>query len=251
MHFQQEIGDRAAKEDVRLVCDHTKCSKTFKRRGDLVRHQKLHAGLRGFPCTAQECGFSFTRNDKLHDHIRAGHDCESLFACPRRNCSALLTRDVLPMHGGRYLLLRWFRQCPLPRCGFRVRTSDLDNLQQHLLDSHDAKGRGRFASLLLDRGYDHASAGIVCPVCFDPKLITTHKDFEEHLVDNHCGTFRQYEQRDYWLTTMWYYVHLGKRERRVYEGIPQGLRDHRRTILSLMPSFDSHPVWNDIKKCPQ
>src|SRR5690242_20748761 len=98
MTSQQEIDDQAAKEDVRLACDHTKCSKTSKRRGDLVRHQNLHAGLKGFPCTAQECGFSFTRNDKLHDHVRAGHDCETLFACPRRNCPALLTRDILSMH---------------------------------------------------------------------------------------------------------------------------------------------------------
>lgn len=182
--------------DQGLSCDHSECSSVFKRKGDLTRHKKLHGQTRNFRCMAQECRFSFTRNDKLMDHIRAGHDEEDLFACP--NCSMLLTRDILSLHRhGRplhtsidYSSLNRFRQCPLPRCNFRTRTSHsgLDSLRDHLLKDHDPKGRKMYASLLASRGYDHESANIVCPICTEGTAFNEHKESDINSVRSLVGS---------------------------------------------------------------
>lgn len=31
--------------------------------------------------------------------------------------------------------------------------------------------------------------------------------------------------------------------------IPDELRENRRTVLSLLPTFQAHPVWKVIKRC--
>ena len=244
-----------------LVCDHPKCgSKVFKRNADLTRHKKLHEQKRNFPCTAQECNFSFTRNDKLMDHIRAGHDAEELFACTNPQCSMLLTRDVIPLHqhlrhhtSVDYSSMSRYRQCPLPRCNFRTQTtsSGLDRLRDHLLKDHDPKGRRMYASLLANRGYDHESANIVCPICTEGTAFDEHKEFGFHFLEMHCpnltadnsgpGCNPEINQAMEGST----YLRFWERQKRGV--ITDEQRKHRRTILSLLPMFRSHPVWDDIK----
>lgn len=251
--------------DQGLVCDHSTCTKIFKRKGDLTRHKKLHEQKRNFRCMAQECEFSFTRNDKLMDHIRAGHEAEDLFACTHPRCSMLLTRDVLPLHwhvGYRktidYSSLKRFRQCPLPRCNFRTRTSssDLDSLQDHLLNDHDPKGRKMYASLLVSRGYDHESVNIVCPICTEGTAFNEHKEFGFHFLEMHCPTLsvdntgprcdREINLvMEGTISRLWSWEPARQR----WGDITDEQRKHRRTILSLLPFFSGHPVWEDIENC--
>jgi hypothetical protein len=246
--------------DQDLVCDHPRCgSKIFGRKGDLTRHKKLHEQKRNFPCMAQECNFSFTRNDKLMDHIRAGHEADDLFACP--GCSMLLTRDVLPLHGYSsytkpkdYSSLKRYRQCPLPRCNFRTQApTGLDSLRDHLLKDHNSKGRRMHASLLASRGYDHESANIVCPICTERTTFDEHTEFGFHFLEMHCPNLtadnsgprcdteinRAVEKGN---TYFWFW------ERQKWGVITDEHRRHRRTILSLLPMFSSHPVWDDIRR---
>lgn len=228
------------------VCEHPRCSsKPFKRKGDLTRHKKLHGQQREFHCTAQGCNFSFTRKDKLCDHRRAGHAAETLFACSNPACRMLLTKDILPLHyaSAEYYLSR-YRQCPLPKCNFRIRYRihdprlDLDELRDHMLNSHDLQGRMRFATYFLSRGYDPERIKMVCPICPDAGQFDTHEDIQTHFMNVHCSdvpkgmsVFKWGELRGCTVT--------------------DELRVHRRTILSLWPQFESHPVWNDIKSCSQ
>lgn len=244
-----------------LVCDHPTCgSKVFKRRGDLARHKKLHEQKRKFLCKAQECRFSFTRNDKLMDHMRAGHDAEALFACSWMGCSMLLTKDILPLHGHhlyKFRFLNKYRQCPFPKCNFRTRTSSsaMDRLRDHLLKDHDPKGRKMYAPLLASRGYDHESANIVCPICTEGTAFDEHKEFGLHFLEKHCPHLsvgnsnvrcdpqicRAIEDGD---PKIWEW----QSQRQKWGVITDEQRKHRRTILSLLPIFGGHPVWEDIEK---
>lgn len=243
-----------------FYCDFSGCKRgsfPYKHKGDLNRHKKKsHKCERHFRCAALECNYSFTREDKLRDHIRAGHDDETLFACLEQDCQALLTRDLLIVHKGTRLsrgsdTMSTVRQCPLPKCSFRVRFGRfarvfpaLDALQQHLLDCHDVKGRKRLAPLLEERGYHYESANVVCSVCPEFSDFETHEDFRVHFLLNHClhpnmpteGQLRAGER--FW----WGLCETA--------GIDK-LREHRRTVLSLFPDFRSHPVWEDIERCPQ
>jgi hypothetical protein len=249
-----------------LVCDHPRCgSKVFKRKGDLTRHKKLHEQKRKFPCRAQGCKFSFTRNDKLVDHIRAGHGTEDLFACSYPRCSMLLTKDVLPLHlhvGAcfleRYDSLTCYRQCPLPRCNFRTRTSNsgLDRLRGHLLKDHDPKGRKMYASLLASRGYDHESANIVCPICTEGTAFNEHREFGFHFLKMHCPNLSAtdsdprcdlqiHQAMEGGSTMLWSW------ERQKWGVITDEQRKQRRIILSLLPVFSSHPVWYDITRAAE
>ena len=246
--------------NLNLVCHHPRCgSKVFKRKADLTRHNKLHERKRNFRCMAQECRFSFTRNDKLMDHIRAGLEAEDLFACHNPDCSILLTKDLLPLHhqvrhyaSTNYDSLNRYQQCPLPRCNFRTRTSTscLDRLRDHLLEDHNPKGRKMYASLLASRGYHHESANIVCPICTEGTAFSEHKEFAFHFLEMHCPNSSavnsdprsdpktneavEEEHYSYWFP---------------WGTITNEQRKHRRTILSLLPGFRYHPVWTDDKHC--
>jgi hypothetical protein len=54
-----------------------RCSSTFKRAGDLKRHEKVHAPRRDFPCRQPACsrkgGKGFYRRDKLRAHEKQVH----------------------------------------------------------------------------------------------------------------------------------------------------------------------------------
>ncbi len=203
-----------------------------------------------FPCPAKECRFSFTRNDKLLDHIRTGHGDEALFSCPDPDCDVLLTKDYLPLHNHCFVSANSYRGFPMPRCSFRVRVSALDSIQQHLLEKHDTKGRKRSASFLHARGYNYEFADIVCPICPDRHLFAIHDEFKKHLLNTHCGSYEHCSPGKVMHNCVWKYpLQWRSDEVRAYNSVPDELHKYRRTMLSLFPDFSKHPVWEDIKKC--
>jgi hypothetical protein len=60
----------------RFACDHSGCTATFARAGDLARHSKKH-GIPEYPCLVNNCdrkgNKAFYRPDKLRDHQRMKH----------------------------------------------------------------------------------------------------------------------------------------------------------------------------------
>lgn len=239
-------GSNTAQNELKptFKCEVEGCkAKSFKRNTELQRHKLKHSGQR-YSCPAQGCKRhgvkGFYRSDKLNDHILAGHDDDTFFACPHcslskytselSGASQMLTRDVLSVHlrynGSDPNLdyLNMYRVCPIPRCPFRIHVAfshgeTLDPLQLHLL-KHDQKGRTNFRTKVLERGYDVITGDIICPMCKAKFPYPGHSNFRTHL-----GTIHSI---------------------RANAGDPEESYLHRRTILSLCPMFAFSSVWDDV-----
>lgn len=233
------------------VCDAPGCSKRFKRRGDLKRHKLSHASEQIHSCSVPNCSRirpkGFARKDKLIDHMLAGHDEDTLFACP--DCSATLTRDLASKH--KLSKLRNFRTCPMPRCSFKLvclANDDVDALQQHLQQKHGPRARNASSDLLKRRGYDAPTAQVLCPACPLPVLFSRTKDFQEHFFKAHYHGPACARHHD---TSC--HVYCGGRtvfERLIVrDRIADEVRQHRRAIMRIWPAFQWSRVWEDIE-CP-
>ena len=169
-------------------------SRTYGRRTELLRHQKMHNASREYPCAAHDCPRvgqrGFTRKDKLIDHMLAGHDEEALFACPTPGCAIGLTRDMLTLHTQQdtpATKLGLYRVCPMPRCSFRIHAwrKPLDELRIHIIKQHHQEGRKAYAGLLKSRGYEPVAVNIVCPLC--TYASQSYTEFQVHLLQGHRG----------------------------------------------------------------
>lgn len=208
----------------------------------------------------------FTRKDKLVDHMRAGHDVDALFTCPKPDCETLFTIDILPLHVREFSYMQKHRKCPMPRCKFSIAdvgSKSLDILQIHLRDVHNTRGRKKFADVLAARGYHFEHAEIICPLCPDSTLFEHHEDFYKHFIVNHhpdvskpfVDIVRSFENEPARLREV--VPSLGRgygngnasRALRECKLVTDEIQIHCRTILSLWPDFEDHPVWNGFKSC--
>jgi hypothetical protein len=252
--------------DGRLVCSVTGCHKSYKRRAEWSRHALTHTKTRDFRCSGQNCRKPFTRKDKLVDHMRAGHEVDALFTCLRPGCEVLLTLDILPIHVQEFAYMQKHRKCPMPRCKFSITdvgSRSLDNLQAHLRKAHDTRGRQKFADTLATRGYNFEHAEVICPLCPEASLFKCHEDFCEHFVVEHCPDVSERfidienfdEQGEMRMKEVFPSLFRGYgngntlRAMRECKVVTDEVRIHCRTILSLWPDFEDHPVWGSLKTC--
>lgn len=236
----------------RFSCSISGCQKSYKRRAELSRHALTHEATRQSICSAQGCHMSFTRKDKLVDHMRAGHNPDEFFMCPKTSCGVYLTRDVFPLHVQDISYISKHRKCPMPRCKFNItdtRSRSLNDLQAHLLNEHDTRGRMKFADILSVRGYHYEFVQIICPLCPGSALFQDHGAFYRHFtVDHRPGLTTPSEKS---LSTLdsgqGYGNGMAQQSLRECEVYLQQVDVHRYTILSLWPEFEDHPVWDDVK----
>ena len=236
-----------------FVCHAPGCRlKSFKRRAELARHELKHAGTRNFSCPGWDCSKAFTRKDKLVDHIRAGHDADALFVCSKPGCEETFTKDVLPLHIQEFAYIQKYRKCPMPRCKFciaDVRSQSLDVMQAHLLEEHDALGRKKFAGVLALGGYHYEDVKILCPICPGANFFEDHRDFYAHFLIQHRPGATSPSHDTLGSLYRGYGNRAATHALREAQIIPDEVHEHCRTILSLWPDFEDHPVWDDVKRC--
>lgn len=251
-----------------FACHELGCkSQPFKRIADLNRHKRKHGSLQRFDCPASDCERTgkrgFSRADKLADHTLAGHSESDWFSCAV--CEVLLIRAEYEVHlmgmgnqenSSAHLRPRAYRTCPMPRCSFKVhlgsvripRSTQMDLLQQHLLEKHDLQARSHFSEVLEQRGFDTRSGEIICPLCPSSCRFQKCGDFEDHFMRVHfrgpvCGRHGadRCEAMCLWRSSV--------NRISVCTSVPDEVRQHRLTILRIWPLFAYYPVWDDIKRC--
>ncbi|RNA01278.1 early growth response 1 [Brachionus plicatilis] len=84
-------GEKQAKPH---VCP--SCQKRFARSDMLIRHSRLHSGVRPYRCN--RCGQEFSRSDHLNTHLRT-HTGEKPYSCPHPKCTyAACRKDMITRH---------------------------------------------------------------------------------------------------------------------------------------------------------
>jgi hypothetical protein len=195
-------------------CDH---EGKFHRKYELRRHiRSRHGGDQTFTCGAQGCfkrGTSrctFSRLDKLTDHIRAMHAHAAPFSGrPAKDCGiGPLPLDVLGVHvqhahprcvaEARSVLnatAARHRKCPLSGCNNRLFAlhAFIVHLQGHAAeDLHAARSNWCFESLAFDFAFvsgmsdvavTSVTIGIACPACSTTS--STFEQFQFHLWSSH------------------------------------------------------------------
>jgi hypothetical protein len=195
-------------------CDH---GGTFARKYELRRHMRSrHGADQAFTCGALGCfkrgnsRWTFSRLDKLTDHIRAMHAHAVPFSgCPAKDCDiGSLPLDVLGAHiqrahprcvaEARSILNATTsrrRKCPLSGCNNRLFSLDtfIVHLQGHEAeDVHAARSNWCFESLAFnfafvsgasDAAVTGVTIGIACPACSTTS--STFEQFRFHLWSSH------------------------------------------------------------------
>lgn len=68
----------------------------FARSDMLIRHSRLHSGVRPYRCN--RCGQEFSRSDHLNTHLRT-HTGEKPYSCPHPKCTyAACRKDMITRH---------------------------------------------------------------------------------------------------------------------------------------------------------
>ncbi|KAJ4380019.1 hypothetical protein N0V86_004326 [Didymella sp. IMI 355093] len=142
-------------------------------------------------------------------------------------------------------------------------SKSLDNLQVHLREVHDTRGRKKFADVLAARGYHFEHAEILCPLCPDCTLFEYHEEFYKHFVVDHrpdvsepfVDIVESFEKDQRQTRKIFPSLHRGYgngnalRALRECKLVTDEVKVHCRTILSLWPDFEDHAVWSSFKGC--
>ncbi|ERF75109.1 hypothetical protein EPUS_07798 [Endocarpon pusillum Z07020] len=190
-------------EELNLKCKFPGCvsKKSFKRKYELERHMQKHSRQETFDCPAVNCKYrgpkAFYRPDKLKAHVLAGHDEQTLFACPVAGCfsaSRLLSRAFLSVHMRNHDLpvgkyrgylpalgsLDRFRTCPVEKC---LKKLSPDSLQGHVLQHTEAE-RAACRIKIAAAGLDHLSGCVICPIISCRITLPDLPAFQDHLIDH-------------------------------------------------------------------
>lgn len=213
-----------APEGSSLKCNFPACRSktTFNREHDLRRHMDKHVPRQTFDCPAVNCKYrgrkAFYRSDKLIAHLNAGHDEETLFACPVPGClsnSVLLSRAMLALHMRNHYLPRSYpgekyrnalsicdenRTCPVETCSQKLvrnlpqarleriypslaRGRVLQKIQEHVLQHSEAE-RIASSTEIAALGFDPLNGYVICPLPSCGMTLPDISAFRLHLIDH-------------------------------------------------------------------
>ncbi|KAH7401776.1 hypothetical protein DE146DRAFT_651558 [Phaeosphaeria sp. MPI-PUGE-AT-0046c] len=241
-----------------FVCPESGCkAQPFTRVGDLNRHSRRHDSVPGFNCPAVGCRRTgkqgFSREDKLTDHMLAGHEEDDLFLCTP--CGVTFVRAEYGVHARNGISN--YRTCPMPRCSFKVHVKPMyphmvaekmDMLRDHLLEKHDMQARSHFSNLLGQRGYDAQTGDIICPVCPPLCRFEKHADFENHFMQVHFwGPACMFHKVGDCTETCYGRDVISRLMRCTLA--PDEVHQYRYAILRIWPDFMWCSVWEVIKYC--
>ena len=112
----------------------TSCDYTTNKKGDLVRHKRIHTGEKPYKCTWEGCDAAFARNDSLAIHMRR-HTGENPYKCTWEGCDfCTSTMSNLRVHERTHTGEKPYK-CTWEGCGYSA--AKLGSLKYHISNVHE------------------------------------------------------------------------------------------------------------------